>query len=214
MKKIGLFIGLFLYSLTTVATDCMIAGKDYLMLNWTGQCVNGLVNGQGGGVSSMNSNTPNEYEAGMFEAQKNVSRKTGLYYSASKGNASFKLIEVWKIDKSTQEMFKVNPRLYQYRCVEGCMPYINKNSTWIVNRFDAPDIRIPLDTLVDDLYKEIQKQGIASMDPVTFKSYLFAEESNVKAAELKKLEMIEDPPVAGIRLSLGGDAKPKKKSKK
>ena len=98
------------------------------------------------------------------------------------------------------------------------MPYINKNSTWIVNRFDAPDIRIPLDTLVDDLYKEIQKQGIASMDPATFKSYLFAEESKIKAAELKKLEMIEDPPVLGVRLSLGDvssdEAKPKKKSKK
>ena len=78
IKKTSLFIGLFLYSLTTVATDCMIAGKDYLMLNWTGQCVNGLVNGQGGGVSSMHSNTPNEYEAGMFEAQNMYLVKQGF----------------------------------------------------------------------------------------------------------------------------------------
>ena len=214
MKKIGLFMGLFLYALTSIGADCTT--KEFTMSNWTGQCIDGKVHGQGRGKAYNTIDTVAKYQVHKFGTY-----KTGLYFE-DYGAGSTKKIKVYKIDESANESVGVNQTYYSYVCVEGCTPHVTNSSFWASNgesKLDTPESRVSLEKLVSLMHEQIQKQGIDSMDPTTFKSFLFAEQTKAVVAEKqKKLDMADDPPVAGIRLSLGGESKssvkPKKKSKK
>jgi hypothetical protein len=204
------------------AADC--ATKEYIMTNWTGQCVNGKAQGQGSGRANYSADNYSIDVVGKFQALKNGAYKTGLYFE-DWGAGQSKKIKVYIIDESASASRGVNQTFYSYLCIEGCKPHITKNSFWASNgeftnnKLDTPENRVPLEKLVTLMHAQIQKQGIDSMDPQTFKSYLFAEDVKAEVAEKQRLlDMADDPPVAGIILSLGGEGdspvKAKKKSKK
>lgn len=208
MKKFVLTYLVFLFSSNSFAADCAIsASGDYIMKNWTGQCKNGMVHGEGAGT-----NYTKAYTIGKYEVYEYGTDKTGFIFEDWGWE---KTIEVYKIDKFTKDPYGRNQRVYDYKCVEGCTPYITKKSIWIAE--GSPNTagnRVPLEILLSAQYEQIQKRGIDSMDPSTFKSYLLAEENKIAVAEIKKIDMIEDPLVAGVTLSLGSANKPNKKSKK
>lgn len=204
------------------AADCTT--KEYIMTNWTGECVNGKVHGQGSGKANYSADNYSINVVGKFQALKNGAYKTGLYFE-DWGAGQSKKIKVYIIDESASASRGVNQTFYSYICIEGCKPHISKNSIWASNgeftnnKLDTPENRVPLEKLVTLMYAQIQKQGIDSMDPITFKSYLFAEDVKAEVAGKQRLlDMADDPPVKGIRLALGeasiSESKPKKKSKK
>ena len=205
-----------------LASDCTT--KEYIMNNWSGQCINGKVNGEGSGRAVYSADNYSIDVVGKFKVHKNGAYKTGFYFE-DWGNGQSKKIKVYKINESASDPYEFNKEILSSICIEGCKPYITKDSIWASNgnRNEVLDksaeSRVPLEQLINIVYSNLQKQSIDSMDPATFKSFLFADQTKAVVAEKQKLlDMADDPPVVGIRLSLSGEGgstvKTKKKSKK
>ncbi|PJD90420.1 MAG: hypothetical protein CTY12_09120 [Methylotenera sp.] len=199
------------------AADC--ATKEYIMTNWTGQCVNGKAQGQGSGKANYSAENYSIDVVGKFQVYKNGAYKTGLYFE-DWGAGQSKKIKVYRIDESASASSDIGKEILSCICIEGCKPHITLNSIWSSygNRnevLDKSETKFTTEQLISLVYANLQNKGIDSMDPVTFKSFLFAEQTKAVVAEKQKLlDMADEPPVKGVRLSLGGDAKPAKKSKK
>lgn len=217
MKKIILLCLVFLYASNSFAADC--ATREYIMTNWTGECVNGKAQGYGSGRANYTAENYSINIVGKFQALKNGAYKTGFYFE-DWGSGESKKIKVYKIDESASTPSDINKEILSCICVEECKPHITKNSIWASNGnrnevLDKSESKFTTEQLISLVYANLQSKGIDSMDPVTFKSFLFAEQAKAVVAEKQKLhEMADDPPVAGIKLSLGGDSKSTKKSKK
>jgi len=145
-------------------------------------------------------------------------RANWFFYEYSPAFGS-KKIEAYKNDDVSTGSNYGKTLIYRFECVEGCTPYISKNSLWVnTGSSSSSSTKVPLETLLNVQYGELRKMGVSTMTPEVFKSYLLAEERQIASAEQRKLDMVEDPPVAGIKLSLSGKdnstVKTKKKSKK
>lgn len=209
MKKIVLLCLAFLYATSAFAADCLLREKyEFQMFGWTGSCVGGVVRGEGTGKTTYAT------VIGKYEVYPWGTEQTGFFYEYSPGSGTKKIEAYQNHDGSTGRSYE-KTLIYRFECVEGCTPYISKNSLWVnTGSSTYKDYKVPLETLLNSQYTELRKMGVSTMTPEVFKSYLLAEERQVASAEQQKLDMVEDPPVAGITLSLGGEAKPKKKSKK
>lgn len=210
MKKIILIAFMFCFSAGAFAQDCLLREKyEFRMFGWTGSCVGGVVRGEGTGKTSYDT------VIGKFEVYQWGTEQTGFYYEARNVDGR-KRIEAYKNDDVSSGSNYGKTLIYQFECAEGCSPYISKNSLWVnTGSSSHSGTKVPLETLLNVQYAELRKMGVSTMTPEVFKSYLLAEERQVAMAEQRKLDMVEDSPVAGITLSLGGDdAKPAKKSKK
>jgi hypothetical protein len=212
MKKFILLCLIF-YATNAFAADCLLREKyEYQMFGWTGACVNGVVRGEGTGKTTYTT------VIGKYEVYPWGTEQTGFFYEYSPGFGT-KKIEAYKNDDVTTGSNYGKTLIYRFECVEGCTPYISKNSLWVnTGSSTYKDHKVPLETLLNVQYAELRKMGVDTMTPEVFKNYLLAEERQIASAEQRKLDMVEDPPVAGIKLSLGGEGdlpvKAKKKSKK
>lgn len=208
MKKFILLCLIF-YATNAFAADCLLREKyEYQMFGWTGSCVGGVVRGEGTGKTSYTT------VIGKYEVYQWGTEQTGFFYEYSPAFGS-KKIEAYKNDDVSTGSNYGKTLIYRFECVEGCKPYISKNSLWVnTGSSSSTGTKIPLETLLNVQYGELQKMGVSTMTPEVFKSYLLAEERQIASAEQRKLDMVEDSPVAGITLSLAGKSKPTKKPKK
>lgn len=198
---------MFCFTAGAFAQDCLLREKyDFKMFGWSGSCVGGVVRGEGTGKTTYTT------VIGKYEVYEWGTENTGLFYEYSPAFGT-KKIEAYKNDDVSTGSNYGRTLIYQFECVEGCTPYISKNSVWL-NTGSSTGTKRSLDSLLNMQYGELRKMGVSTMTPEVFKSYLLAEERQLLAAEQKKIDMVEDPPVKGVTLSLGDDAKPAKKSKK
>ena len=221
MKKLLLFLGLFLYTLISNAADCSTRG--YVMTEWTGDCLNGKIQGVGSGKANYYAQNYSLGVFGKFKIINNSSYKTGFYLEDWEPGQS-KKIKVYRTHDSRTVPDDVSEEVLSAICVEGCKSYITKNSVWASNGnrnqvLDTTESNLTLDRLLSHVYANMQKLGIVSVDPATFKTYLLSGEVKSALAEKQRmLDIADDPPVVGVRLSLsdasGNSNKPKKKSKK
>ena len=213
MKKNVLLYLVLLCVSNAFAADCLLREKyEYQMFGWTGSCVGGVVRGEGIGKTSYTT------VIGKYEGYQWGTEQTGFFYEYSPAFGR-KRIEAYKNDDVSTGSNYGKTLIYRFECVEGCTPYISKNSLWVnTGLSSSTGTKVPLETLLNVQYGELRKMGVSTMTPEVFKSYLLAEERQIASAEQRKLDMVEDPPVAGIKLSLSGKdnstVKTKKKSKK
>lgn len=213
MKKLILITFIFCFTKNAFAADCLLSeGYDFRMFGWTGSCVGGVVRGEGAGKTTYTT------VIGKYEVYQWGTENTGFFYEYSPAFGT-KRIQAYENDDVSKGSAYGRKLVYQFECVEGCTPYVSKNSLWVnTGSSTYKDHKVPLETLLNVQYAELRKMGVPTMTPEAFISYLLAEERQLEAAEVRKLDMVEDPPVVGVRLSLGGASndgvKPKRKSKK
>jgi hypothetical protein len=200
MKKIGLFIGLFLYSLNCLSAGCLVDFGE--IVSWSGDCLNGNASGDGELILKNDNGELTKYVGKLKEGKRSglflavpLSSNVAEKYAALSGAASIYM----PLSTNHQLMFLTIPgkgaKYSETSWFEGSRAVSFQEAMDIIQNHNLLRQRVAL--------------GFESMEFKKWRDYLEGKIS---------FEVVDDPTVAGIKLSLsdegGSSVKPKKKSKK
>lgn len=225
MKKLILIAFMFCFATSVFAGDCNMQSPgrytQYTVKSWTGSCANGVISGDGKGVfvnniiRNANLGDGEEIIVGKFtgglDSQSNGTIGSGYVVTKSINQYAHVLYfsskpAIGGISSDNDE----NGKPIAYTCFQSSN-ILSRNSMCSQQLSKGGDISF--DEVVNKLYQYASQRNIKGMDKETFLSLVI--EADYKKDIARREIMKDDPPVAGITLSLGGDdAKPAKKSKK
>ncbi len=236
MKKISLFIGLFLYAFTSFLcmnasandydqklqalmqnpVNCKIKRSDaqVAVLYWDGNCKNGYIDGTGMVMyKSPNDNYLGRY-IGHFAEGTMEKNTIWMLVVMSNGNTH---------NEFTVKILSESTGLYGTWDKDPFFSRITASTNWHknINKMSGPEkedyVAISYPDLLNELENDFKKIK-PTMSFNKFKSYLESSWndgwSGTKLTSTSQSGADDDPPVKGVTLSLGGANKPNKKSKK
>jgi hypothetical protein len=221
MNKFSLLLIMFC-SQSVYAGDCALEkeGKytNYSVKSWTGDCTSEIVSGDGKGVfinniiKNANLGDGEEIFVGRFSNNNSfINGVVGPAYQVTKSGNNYSHALYFNskpgLGLSVADNDE-NGKPFVYLCFQKSN-VLSRSAT--CSQIGSNN-QISFDEAVNRLYQFSNKKNIQSMDKETFLSLVI--EADYKKDLAKRELMKDDPPVAGITLSLGDDAKPSKKSKK
>lgn len=224
MKKIVLYCLVFMCAPSSFAADCAFdKNGSHVVKSWTGSCEAGIVSGDGKGVYSGKFGRKEKYEqlfVGKFVGENGNAEfgTQGPSYTLQEGKFSSKYNHYlyFSSNPSLNSLHDMDDNNLPFTFVAYSDSSKLSRTTRFNQMFTQADKTLSFDEVIEKLYKRSSSKNIPSMDKEKFLSLLLEEE--YKKEQLAKEVMRDDPPVAGIRLSLGGggdsSVKTKKKSKK
>ena len=208
--KLFVFLIIILTSFSSYAIEnCTFGQKDMIVISWTGECKYSAVSG----VGEMRVN-----DVGYIPGKQIKRKLYGKFVQGARVGLSLDLpYEVDNVPTSYQTgwfrfddtdgnpslipvVFKVpdpNPDKIQDFTKLNWHPVVDNNPDYSKT--------ISFEQAFEEIRRYVKAQNTESINLSVFKSYLQSNQNS---------KLVDDPPVAGIKLSLGGEAKPKKKSKK
>ena len=236
MKKISLFIGLFLYAFTSFLcmnasandydqklqalmqnpVNCKIKRSDVqvAVLYWDGNCKNGYIDGTG----MVMYKSPNDNYLGRYIGHftEGTMEKNTIWMLIVMSNENTHNDYIAKILNDSTGLYATWDR-------DPFFSGLTASKNWVKNTnfMGGPDNENYSQLSYQDLLKELEndfKKIKPTMSFNKFKSYLENPWndgwSGSKLTTTSQSSADDDPPVKGVTLSLGGANKPNKKSKK
>ena len=187
-------------------------------LEWKGACKNGFVNGVGQAIYEFTSENKTILE--KLICKFNEGDIEGLCYRTSLNDFfSTEWVAGYIVYFEKKGGIKVIGPINYYKPKKNdrdfsVLPWYDNNTP--VNNTAS---EITYKQAISLVQKFMNNKSSSSMDVETLKAYLegkisFDTSQTVAQSSNSNFSALDDPPVAGIKLSLGGEAKPKKKSKK